>query len=47
MLFHFCNKFNNYKTNNKDDTNNDGYTININTCGYTSRDNTTYTYTYK
>ena len=29
------------------DLNNDGYTININTCGYTSRDNTTYTYTYK
>jgi hypothetical protein len=29
-LFHFSNELNNYKTNSKDNTNNDGYTRNIN-----------------
>ena len=41
-LFHFSNELNNYKTNSKDNTNNDGYTRNINTQGQTSRDDTTY-----
>ena len=37
-LFHFSNELNNYKTNSKDNTNNDGYTRNINKYAQTSRD---------
>ena len=37
MLFHFSNNLNNYKTNNIDNTNNGGYTRNINTYEYTNR----------